>query len=315
MNTILKKVFFNKKLIYKSILPWIENIVLGLAVFWLNDQISLNFDIRILYIMVIGLIYGAIHSMFSATLSIAIVIYFTYQNNQFESEVNIEIFKMFILFFFVAIVSGFSKTNISIELKALKQAYSQMESDNNNLKKELSNTRDAAIILGEQLKTSEQSYGRLYKIIKTLECIETNQILDRIPEFIEELTGFDKSVLYIINDDGDEKEIFRYKPTDYVSMSSQEILMLNEEILNDVIEKKKVYINSKMKTGIPDAIIPIKNLENNVTYGIIAILEIPFNKMNQYTLQMLNFSGELLSDYLTKSIIKNLSNKQDLLYE
>lgn len=303
MNELLEKK--SKASALKKILPWFENIFLGLLSLWISNKILLNFDIRILYIMVMGLMYGVKHSIFSSALSISLICYFYHSQNMFGSEVNIKVFELFISFILIAIISGLSKTNTNLEIKVIRDAYNRLERLNHKAEKDLTDAKRAVVVLTEQLKTSQQSYGSLYKIIKKLEGLESEEVLEKVPEVVKELTGIDSSVLYIVKGGGDVVQLFRPEALTNEGIPSPAIFIIDEEIIRQVVHNQRAYINSKMKKGVPDAAIPIKNINSGIICGVIAISNIPFQKMSEYTLQMLNFTGELISDYLTKSMVKN----------
>lgn len=252
-----------------------------------------------------GLMYGVKHSIFSSALSISLICYFYHSQNMFGSEVNIKVFELFISFILIAIISGLSKTNTNLEIKVIRDAYNRLERLNHKAEKDLTDAKRAVVVLTEQLKTSQQSYGSLYKIIKKLEGLESEEVLEKVPEVVKELTGIDSSVLYIVKGGGDVVQLFRPEALTNEGIPSPAIFIIDEEIIRQVVHNQRAYINSKMKKGVPDAAIPIKNINSGIICGVIAISNIPFQKMSEYTLQMLNFTGELISDYLTKSMVKN----------
>lgn len=298
----------NNATAFKKVLPWLENIAFGLLSLWISSRVSLDFDIRLLYIMVLGLIYGEAHSIFAASFSLAIACPILLTQDQLGNEIYIKIFEMFISFFLVAIISGFSKTGSIVETKILHDSYARLELLYSKAGRDLSDAKKAAVVLADQLKTSEQSYGKLYSIIKKIEDLETNELLETVLEVVNELTGFDKSALYIVGNDGITLDLLGSKCLQDLRISDRQTPLFDGKIMMKIIENGRVYLNLKMTRGIPDAVIPIQNLMSGMTYGVITISDIDFDKMSAYTRQMFNFTGELLSNYLTKSIRKKNLN-------
>lgn len=290
----------------RNLLPWLENIALALLVLFISGKISLIIDIWLVYIMIMGLLYGQAHSLFAAGVSLVAASSGLPVLNQPENQINIAFLEMIISYLFLAIIAGFSKSGSIIELNILRDANDRMDQLYRRASSDLNEARQAAVILGENLKTSDRSYGKLYRIIKSIDGLESSELLDKVPEVIKELTGFETTALYIAKK-GATMDLYKgLQEGCYLG----ETLLLDSETNMEVMEEGKVYINWSMKRDTPDAIIPIENRTLGRIYGVATISNVPFDRMNAYSRQMLSFAGDVLSDYLTKSL-SHRPNSQD----
>lgn len=291
----------NVRATMKMILPWVENIVFSLFSVWVNAVFGLPFDIRLLYIMLMGLIYGVVQSTTAAVLCFTV----GYLLHMFEMGVGIDIvvLETLIAFLFVALVSGFSATAKQLENKLLKDSYGRLECLYSKLKNNVSEARKAAATLSEQLKTSENSFGKLYSMIKKLENWTVNELLDEIPGMLKELTGFKDIVVYLLATDG---KSFFYRSSTLLTTdretTKQSVDLEDQEIMQEVFEKKKLYINIRPGNRASGAIISVQDKIHQRVSGVVMIKDIPFEKLNVNTEYMLNFVEELISDYLSKAI-------------
>lgn len=294
----------NKNTGFRRFLPWIENAVFGLLILWVSRKFSFSFDIRLIYIIVMGLLYGQVHSIFAAVVCLSPELFGLSAQELFGDKSDIKFVETFVTFLFVAVISGFSKSGNRIEMKIIRQSYARLEKLYREARQDLSDARKAALVLAEQIKTSEQSYGKIYNVIKFLENLETNELLERAPEVVKDLTGFDKTALYLVGHDRITLVLCSHLQSLWVMGKT---MILDEEITEEVIENGRLYINSQMKKAIPDAIIPIQNRTIGMVQGVIAVWGIPFDKMSGYTRHTLNFTGDLLSDYFTKLMDKDFN--------
>lgn len=268
----------NNKIIsvWKKYKPWIESVVFSFLIVLFGKYTNSNYDLAVAFIMIIGLIYGINVALFAGALSM--ILYYL----PFYKPVQLDLYSMerFFAYLSVALISGYKK---SVEIKSKRiQADTHIELEKlfSTVQTDLIHTRRSASLLTEQLKTYEYSYSTVYNAIKRLND-NKNHLTQVLPDIISELTGF-----------GDVKLETRN------NLSKNESSHEND-IIKTSFEKNEVYFNTELLSTIK-IIIPLFNKKTNKVDSLIAIRNIPFEKMNVNVESQMHFIYNLVTDYYNK---------------
>lgn len=257
--------------------PWIEAIVFSFLIVMVGKYLNFTYDLAIVLIMIMGMVYGVRISLTSALLC------FLFYYIPVYNKTPIDIFSIEKVFAYVsiALISGYKKSINTGSKEIQRDTYYRLEKLYGKVRNNLSESRKAASVLAEQLKTSENSYIKFYKIIKKLES-SLSSIKDVIPDIIKELTGF-KNVELI--------ECFE----------PQDNLIGVEQILVNTQKSNEIYLCSELNNSI-GAVIPLFNRITKKVDNLILIKDIPFENININTELCINLIHEIVTDYYEKSI-------------
>jgi UDP-glucose 4-epimerase len=284
----------------KRTLPWMENILLCLLAVWISDRISLTFDPKLICIMIIGLFYGVVHSVIAIFLCTG----FSYLlfANQYVFEANLNVLETTLVYFFIALISGFVTTSKALENKKLSDSYARLEQLYLKIRKDFSDKRKAASIMAEQIRTTENNYGKILDIIKMQSNLTVDEILMGIPDIVLELTGFKDIELYMAVDEGKKFDYYCCADSENKIFELKQSIHFNDEnSILEVLNKGNIYINTLQNDNVPGVIIPLLNNNAGKLAGIISIKYIPFMKLSVNTEYMLHFLGEFLSNRYSNS--------------
>lgn len=264
--------------IIKKVLPLLESIIFSLLSVWISLKINLPFDIKYILIITMGIMYGVRYSIASAL--ICILLSNTMLFSPLSALQNADALMTFASYLFIAMISGFNATARSLEINRLNDSHKRLENLYLKIRRVVSDTRKSASMLAEQLKNSEQSFGKLFGIVKKLEILTANEILSKASEIAEELTNLKNAAFYL---------------------NCEEVINDDPEIAKEILEKGNVYINITLKSGVPDVVIPVRNYLDKTTIGVIVINRVPFDRININTEYIFYFTGEILSHYYTQA--------------
>ncbi|MDP4091946.1 MAG: NAD(P)-dependent oxidoreductase [Bacillota bacterium] len=267
------------------ILPWVENILLTLFAVWISNIIRLHFDTKILCIIIMGLLYGIKHSIISAVLSIASTDIQAYFNGSFA--LNLNTIETYILYFLIALLSGFSISSKKLELQQLKESYLRLEQLYASIKNNLSDTRKSASILAEQLKIADCNIIKVLMAIKKIENTAISEFKAAIPQIVREITGFKEVNFYLLSE-------------------NQVPELRNPDFFKKLIEDKSIYVNKSFDVN-PMIALPLIDETNKYVFGIITFNGINFDRITAEMEYLLTFLGELISHYYSFKIFKGCS--------
>lgn len=283
------------------VFPWLENVLFGMLAAWISARVDLAFDIKLIYIMVMGLMYGVTHSVFAAVVC-SIVFYLGFWVNG-RTEINMNMVQMFVVHMFIAFVSGYVTTCKNIENKVLKDSYARLENMYEKIREKVSDTKKAAAMLAEQLRTSDYSISKVYSVIKKIESMDMIDLLNELPTLVSDFTGFRNVALFTAGYKGDKFNFHSATEDALLHMDNlKEFKLEDSNIKREVLVNRNVYISTKLESEIQGAIIPVQYNNFGIVIGVIVIKDIPFDKMNTNTEFVLDFLRTLVSDYFTKVV-------------
>lgn len=243
-------------------------------------------DIRILYIMVMGMMHGVGQSALAAGICCAGLIFVTV--SQGGPVYWIVLIERCILYIYLSLVSGYCRTDSKIELKILKESYARLSVLYRKLKENHILLNAEAEALSQQVKTAECSFGKLYRIIKGLEGLTLQELLNQMPRLVYELTGVSGAKFFQVNEQEGE-DVSRFLE----------------------LASKEAYFNFNRLEGLPDVILQVRNNETEEAFGAITIDTIPIETMAASKEHQLRFAGEFLSDFVTKACSRESLNYGD----
>lgn len=300
-----KKRLARKKILARAV-PYIENII-GFVLMLLFAQLQngtpvnslLYFDLNYVYIGVMGILYGKTQSMTAFVLSSIILANALMPSN--AELISILYVPQYLLHFtsylFVAVLTGYVADHENFLLEELKWDKNELRERYNFLKDIFKDTVAIKDRFYRQIVNSEDSIGRIYRIIRRLDRIERENIFTQAAAVTADILDVDDVTLYVTSPN---KAFLRQK----VHLGNSNLGALSREVkahsyLREVVEQKNIFVNRELLKDAPDLAAPIIYQDEAV-----AVIEIRHMDIEQWTLSqenLLSITCRLISDAIARA--------------
>jgi UDP-glucuronate decarboxylase len=274
----------------KGILPYLENIVAFLLVVYLTLQTSLTFldryesfviDYKLIYILLIAIIYGTKQATISIILSCALHIFVFMQSdkNLLAFLYNINNPLQLAVYIGVGVFIGYSidKRNREIYSKSLMI---EIERDRNNQLNALyEDTTKVKQELRDQIINSKDSYGRVFEITKELEMLQLEDIFNAAINVVERVMETESVAIYRLNKDETYLRLMS-KSVDIKEDIQTSIKVQEVPYLSGLLHSGEFYVNKELESEKPMIVAPLGDRE--YIFAVIFIYNLSFESMTLY---------------------------------
>lgn len=298
------------KMLWKRVKPYFENILIFVFLLVLvkffpsNNSVNNthSIDYNFIYIIVFGMIYGKSQSLLSVLFAIIIFLYnFLNLGGEIVTFIYDSRYFLHITFYLlIGVITGYSidkKERIieknQSEKENLEKRYEFLEEmylESNEIKDELH----------KQIIENDDSFGKIYSMVKELESLEKENIYNAALEVLEKIIKADKIAIYTINK---TKDYLRLKvKSKHPKFNIPNSIKIDhfEELVNVVFDKK-AFINKNLKVDLPIMVTPIVN--ESETIALVCVYDIDFEKLNLNRENLFIMSVNLVSGALNKAYL------------
>ena len=258
------------------------------------------FDFAFLYIGCMGLLYGKQQALIAAVLSLVLLIHSLLGagGDLVAMLYNPREFLHFVSYFFVAVLTGYFADRTSYQQLAdtrikrrLQNRYSFLE----NLFKENLAVKDR---LYRQIVNSDDSIGRLYRIVSRLDSVETENLFTQATSVTADILDVEDVVVYVVGEGG-------YYLRQKVRLGSRtgemprSLRVDDYPYLQEMLREKKIFVNRDLIKGLPDLAAPI-SYEGRVI-AVLQIYHLDFEQWSLYEKNLLSITARLVSSSLGRA--------------
>ena len=258
------------------------------------------FDFAFLYIGCMGLLYGKQQALIAAVLSLVLLIHSLLGagGDLVAMLYNPREFLHFVSYFFVAVLTGYFADRASYQQLAdtrikrrLQNRYSFLE----NLFKENLAVKDR---LYRQIVNSDDSIGRLYRIVSRLDSVETENLFTQATSVTADILDVEDVVVYVVGEGG-------YYLRQKVRLGSRtgemprSLRVDDYPYLQEMLREKKIFVNRDLIKGLPDLAAPI-SYEGRVI-AVLQIYHLDFEQWSLYEQNLLSITARLVSSSLGRA--------------
>lgn len=293
-----------KKGIKKKSKPYIENISLFLIVMLIsyclqkNNLAFVDINIKLIYIIIIGINYGSKQAILSAILSCSAIIGEDLSNDiSIISTLNVNgsLIRL-MMYMLVGIFVGYKhdyKNNeiieLNLDIENSKKEYELLYNLYNDTYKEKNE-------LENRLINTKYSFGKMYDVITKLDSLELEYVLKSSIDILEEFLDNNTVAIYLLNNNYLKLNV---KSNNNSFNPRERINIKDLKGIINILEKDDIFINKEFNDSLPDIITPIKN-ENNIV-GIIILGEVEFSKMNLYYQNLFKVIVNITESFIIKA--------------
>ena len=291
----------------KKLIPYVEN-ALGAALMagltWLQHGTTVNpqtqLDVNFLYIGTMGLLYGKRQS-FLAMLAAMIIfigaalarggelISFTYVP---ENILHIT------AYLFTAALTGYFADARHFEQEAIawqKRQATERQVFMRGLYEDNLAVKDK---LYRQIVNSDNSIGRLYRIIKRLDSVEPENIFNQAAAVTAEILNVDNIAIYVVGADG---HYLRQKIRigKLSARQPRSLRVADYAYLQNLLQEHSIFVNRDLVKDTPDLAAPIVHQDNVI--AVLTIYGMGFEQWSLYEQNLLSITTRLISASMARA--------------
>ena len=290
--------FFNK------VAPFLEHAVVFALVAWfilaLPSWAAVIPDLKLLYIALMGILFGWAHAAAAVALSWGLYVY----------ELLVEGRDLIVLvhdpnFFFqlaayliVGLVAGYAIERKKRALKDREEQTEALEERYRLLREVYDETRLLKDELYEQILNHRESFGKICAATRALESLEPEVVLTSLAGAVENVLRTESVAVYITGRPGEPLRLAAR------SAGCDAPCALQTETspwLRRLTEERRVFVNRELHPDAPLMAAPVE--DGRTVRAVIAVYDLPFAHMSLHHLFLLAQTAELASSALRRAVI------------
>ncbi|MFB9325905.1 NAD-dependent epimerase/dehydratase family protein [Paenibacillus aurantiacus] len=284
--------------------PFVENIlafaVLAFMTLYATDiLLHTGVDFKLVYVILLGIIYGTKQSALSAFLVSGLYYYESLNNGRDWLSLLYDPEALFVIamYLFFGLVIGYVSDKYRRENKKIEAELKKTEEQYQFLKEVYRDTRKVKEELQRQLINSKDSIGRIHGIIKQLESLEPEEIVTSSVGVLTSLLETSRISVYTMN----QTDYMRLmiKSSDAGFDLPKTIRVSEHSYLQQIAKGGKLFVNKAMEAGVPMMAAPI--FHEGQIVAVVAVHDLAFERLNLNTENLFRVSVELISGSLSRA--------------
>lgn len=301
-TSLLSRIFKLDGDVKNKVLPFVENlaffILLNIFIFFTK---SMSFheviDFYLLYVVVIGLIYGYEQTVFTVILSVVFKIYIAYSwDTRFLALTDYYMYLWILELFTIGVLVGYLKEQYKIKYLDMKDKNAYLDLQLKNIKEINKGNEEIKDLYEKRLLNYKDSFGRIYEIISEIDTIEPQAIIFKSIQVIAKIMKTKDVSIYI---SGGNSSFYRLMASSSEKSKTLKGSLKVSEYPNifEKLEKNEIYINGNMDPNYP--IMAGGTYKNGKLKSIIMIWSLPFESNNLYQANVFGVVCKLIERSLT----------------
>ncbi len=289
----------------RTLLPYAENALAFGATAWLtyNVQESLYglFDFKLIYIILLGILYGNRQSLVAIALSTVLYIRFELDKGRemIAMLYDTNFFFTIATYLFVGLVVGYSIERKATVIQAKDRQYAVLEDKYRFLNEVHRETRAIKDELQRQIMNNSDSFGKIYAVTKELESLEPEKILASTVSVVETIMRADTVSIYIVNKYRSYLRLAARSQNDEFSVPKS-MKAEDYDYVKRILRTKTLFVNKTLSGDAPLLSAPV--VTNGEVVAVISLHHMKFDHFTQYYQNLFRIVVDLISSSLSRAL-------------
>ena len=297
----------NRKRILKRLIPYGENLfgaVLMAGVARIGEMYGLRgyFDPNFLYIGVMGLLYGKLHSVLAAALS-AFLLSAGYIHEGADLVgllYDPAMVLHYVAYIVTAGVTGYFYDSTRFERQSNELSRQRLTRQNTLLQRMLSDSLQVRDRLYRQIVNSDDSVGRIYRTVQKLDNVAMNQIYTQAVKVTADTLRVSDVAIYVMGSGTNNQELHRKAFCGERAGARPQLLQVEDSgYLKDVLAAQRTFMNRQFKENVPDLAAPVVYKDQVV--AVIEVYGLSFAQWSCNEQNLLSLTARLVSLALSRA--------------
>lgn len=291
--------------VIRTLLPYAENALAFGFTAWmsllLRDSLSDFIDIKIIYIILLGILYGNRQSMLAVGMSTAL--YMFNELNKGREMLSLfydtDFFFHVAVYLFIGLVVGYTIERKNTMLESKKRELESLSEKHEFLTEVFKETRQVKDELQQQIMNNGDSFGKIYSVVKELESLEPEKIFTSTVSVVESVMKSQAVTIYTVNKYGSYLRLLaRSSGTQFDASKSMKVE--DFPYIQKLLHEKKLFVNKDLKGDIPLLAAPVFN--NGKVVAVISVHTMKFDYFTLYHQNLFKIIVDLISSSLSRAL-------------
>lgn len=268
---------------------------------WTEDNILISFlDFRFLYVVSMGMIYGLNAGVIAAFLSCGDYIIENTQVTHWQVMFyNVQNWLPFASYILIGTVSGYLKDKHENEVSFVKKEQEILEDKYIFLNEQYLTILENKDRFNSQIIGYQDSFGKLYSVVKKLDSTLTNEVFFEAINVIEDMLDNHSVAIYSINGESDYARLNVCSKSIYHELGKSLALSDYPEMV-EKLKNNKAFVNTTCLAEYPVYATPI--YKGNELLGMILLMNADDSQMNMEFSNKLRILSDLIKDSLIRAM-------------
>jgi len=290
--------------VLRRLLPFAENLLLFALVAWLSGMLSDTLydllDLKLFYIILMGILYGNRQAILAVALSTGIYTREMLLNGRDLVSLlyDTDFFFTIAVYLFVGLVVGYTVERKSIQLRYKQRELDVMTEKHKFLNEVYTETRLVKEELQQQIMNNSDSFGKIYAVTRELESLEPEQLFTSTVSVVESILKTNSVSIYSVNKYGSYLRLIAKSGNRFEAPKS--IKVEDAAYVQSILGGQKLFVNKELEQGVPLLVAPV--ISQGRVAAIINLHDVKFEKFTTYYHNLFRITVELVSSALTRAL-------------
>lgn len=289
----------------KPLMPYIENGLAFALAAWLalgqQNLVYSGIDVKLFYIVIMGIMYGNRQSILAVAMSIGLYIYQkTLDGREMISLMyDTDFFFQIAVYLFTGLVVGYAIERKNAQIQSLDQKLKELEGRHEFLNGVYREVRGVKEELQLRIQNSGDSYGKIYSITRELESLEPEQVFHAAVNVVRTIMNAPNVSIYTVNRQRAYMRLVAYSGKD-ASEAAKSLKIADHRHTSTILETGKVFVNKELAEDVPLMCAPVYYQDRIA--AMIAVDGLSFEKFSLYHQNLFKITTDLISSALSKAL-------------
>ncbi|TYP68633.1 NAD-dependent epimerase/dehydratase family protein [Paenibacillus methanolicus] len=282
---------------------YLENILAFSVLVWatvtLEDTSFYTIDLKLMYIIIIGILYGSRQSVIAVMLSVGLYVYQQLDNGRDMIALlyDTNFFFQTALYLFIGLIVGYSVERRNNQLKGKEHQLEILEEKHAFLSEVYDETRTVKEELQQQILNNGDSFGKLYSITKELESLEPEHIFNSTVSVVEEIMKTKSVTIHTVNKSGTFLRLAAH--SNRIPGLKKSLQVRDYAYLSELLRRKQIFVNRELQSDLPLIAAPV--VIQGEVIAVIALHHLDFERFSLYYENLFKTITELVSSALFRA--------------
>lgn len=290
---------------FNLIKPYIENLIffciLSIIILNMTNPFFTTFEVSIFYLITVGSIYGNKQVFFAVALSFSLLIVDNLRNGRdfISLMYDTTFFFQLATFLFIGLVVGYSVERKNIKIEEQTEQIDEIQKRYQFLEEIHEEVREVKDELQLRVLKSEDSFGKIYSIIKELDDVEPEKVLTSTVDVIQKIMRCEGVSIYMFNKYQSFLRLVANSSVEGKHTPHNSLKVEDTPYVQQMISTSKPYINRHIQ---PDAPLMAASIyHNKQIMAVITIDDLPFESFSNYHENLFKVITELIETSLGRA--------------
>lgn len=291
---------------FKSAKPYIENLLafFVVAFFFFNGNLGMQQSVGVaivIYIVVLGILYGKRQAVLAAGLSILLMLYDRLSDGREFISLLYDTSFLFqaILYLFIALVTGYAVQRKNNIISTQKEQVQRLEVKYDLLNEVHEDVLEVKDTLRYRILTDEDSFGKVHSLLKELDGLDSGTVHLQTVQVVQKVMNAKEVSLLVLSENRQYARLIA-RSGHLVERRAGSMKVADHAFLRHVLSKGSLFVNKALDPSAPMMAAPIRH--NGEIIAVVCVKGLGFGQMSLYMENVLTIVADMAGTALSRAL-------------